>query len=103
MDALRALARIDYPSDRDMTTRSIDELIRHIVIRHHAYVRSALPTVEHYLETLERSQGTRHPELAEVKATLARFEADLHGHVHLENNVLFPKAVELERRLFERG
>jgi regulator of cell morphogenesis and NO signaling len=30
---------------------------------------------------------------------LARFEADLHRHVHLENNVLFPRAVELEREL----
>jgi regulator of cell morphogenesis and NO signaling len=30
---------------------------------------------------------------------LARYEADLHRHVHLENNVLFPRAVELERTL----
>jgi regulator of cell morphogenesis and NO signaling len=29
-------------------------------------------------------------------AELARFENDLHRHVHLENNVLFPKAIELE-------
>jgi regulator of cell morphogenesis and NO signaling len=29
-------------------------------------------------------------------AELARFERDLHRHVHLENNVLFPRAVELE-------
>ena len=28
---------------------------------------------------------------------LAVFERDLHRHVHLENHVLFPKAVELER------
>lgn len=28
--------------------------------------------------------------------TLREFEADLHQHVHLENNVLFPRAVELE-------
>jgi regulator of cell morphogenesis and NO signaling len=27
---------------------------------------------------------------------LGEFEADLHQHVHLENNVLFPRAVELE-------
>jgi len=27
---------------------------------------------------------------------LEAFEQDLHQHVHLENNVLFPRAVELE-------
>jgi len=30
-------------------------------------------------------------------AQLAAFEQDLHRHVHLENNVLFPRAIELER------
>ncbi|MBS1511036.1 MAG: iron-sulfur cluster repair di-iron protein [Bacteroidetes bacterium] len=28
---------------------------------------------------------------------LEEFEADLHTHIHLENNILFPKAIELER------
>jgi regulator of cell morphogenesis and NO signaling len=28
---------------------------------------------------------------------LADFEADLHMHIHLENNILFPRAVEMER------
>jgi regulator of cell morphogenesis and NO signaling len=30
---------------------------------------------------------------------LKRFEEDLHQHVHLENNILFPKAVAIEDRL----
>jgi regulator of cell morphogenesis and NO signaling len=33
-----------------------------------------------------------------VLQELAAFEKDLHEHVHLENNVLFPKAVELEEK-----
>ena len=28
---------------------------------------------------------------------LAEFEKDLHQHIHLENNILFPRAIEMER------
>jgi len=31
-----------------------------------------------------------------VYAALAEFEADLHQHIHLENNILFPRAIALE-------
>ena len=30
---------------------------------------------------------------------LKQFEYDLHKHVHLENNILFPKAIELEQKV----
>lgn len=30
-------------------------------------------------------------------AMLEEFEQDLHKHIHLENNILFPKAIELEK------
>jgi regulator of cell morphogenesis and NO signaling len=47
------------------------------------------------------SEGYQPPEdsCATFKATyqeLQQFEGDLHLHVHLENNILFPRAVELE-------
>lgn len=32
-------------------------------------------------------------------AELDRFERDLHRHIHLENNILFPKALQLEQEL----
>lgn len=31
--------------------------------------------------------------------TLKEFEQDLHRHIHLENNILFPKAVNLEKKM----
>ena len=34
---------------------------------------------------------------------LQRMEADLHQHIHLENNILFPRAIELEGRSGESG
>ena len=31
-------------------------------------------------------------------AKLKEFEEDLHQHIHLENNILFPKSIQLERQ-----
>ena len=35
--------------------------------------------------------------------TLAEFEADLHQHIHLENNILFPRAIALELESGQRA
>ena len=32
-------------------------------------------------------------------AMLEEFENDLHRHIHLENNILFPKAIALEKKM----
>ncbi|HVE60053.1 MAG TPA: iron-sulfur cluster repair di-iron protein [Pyrinomonadaceae bacterium] len=40
------------------------------------------------------------PSYAALLTRLEAFEKDLHQHIHLENNVLFPKAVELENEIF---
>jgi regulator of cell morphogenesis and NO signaling len=34
---------------------------------------------------------------------LEDFEKDLHIHVHLENNILFPKAIQLEEDLIKNN
>ena len=48
----------------------------------------------HGYQPPEDACGTYRTVLQELEA----FENDLHEHVHLENNVLFPKAVELEEK-----
>ena len=37
------------------------------------------------------------PSFQALYTGLADFERDLHRHIHLENNILFPRAVEMER------
>ena len=98
----------------------MNRLVDHIVEAHHAYVRSAVPLIVGYLAKLKRVHEREHREAGDEMRLireltnnyappadgcttyrvafeeLARFEGDLHRHVHLENNVLFPKAIELE-------
>lgn len=39
------------------------------------------------------------PSFQALYRELQQFEADLHQHVHLENNILFPRAVEMETKI----
>jgi regulator of cell morphogenesis and NO signaling len=52
----------------------------------------------------ELSNNYAHPEDAcntfkALYSELKEFEEDLHKHIHLENNILFPKSIELESEL----
>jgi len=40
------------------------------------------------------------PSFTALYHRLAEFERDLHEHIHLENNLLFPRAIDLERKAF---
>jgi len=185
--ALDALGATTADSEVPQEWDDLGVLTRHIVDRHHGYVRTTIPTVTAMLNKLVTRHGDRHPELAQVRLTflqlaeellthlekeevllfpyvtdvadakrtgnplppgpfttalhpirvmeadhtlagelaeqlrrltngfvppadgcstyqacyaeLARFEADLHRHIHLENNILFPRALELERTI----
>lgn len=43
------------------------------------------------------------PSLKALYETLPAFAADLKQHIHLENEILFPRAVELESKLMDRS
>lgn len=40
------------------------------------------------------------PSYKGLYAGLENLESDLHRHIHLENNILFPEAIELEKQIF---
>jgi len=55
----------------------------------------------------ELSNNYAHPEDAcntfkALYSELKEFEEDLHKHIHLENNILFPKSIELEAELLNK-
>jgi regulator of cell morphogenesis and NO signaling len=93
--ALLALPPSDEDEAGDMSRWPLDRLIDHIVETHHAYVRSALPTIARYLAKLVEVHGQRHPELVRVADSFDQMGADLLQHLLKEERVLFPYIREL--------
>src|SRR5690554_4753055 len=82
---------------------------------------TALGSATEYIEQMEEehdAEGERFSRIAELTdnytppadacktymvtfSMLKEFEEDLHRHIHLENNILFPKSIEMEKELTE--
>ncbi len=88
------IVAIDFDDD-DVTRWPADRLIDHILVVHHAYIRSALPAIARHLAKLVDVHGARHPELARVAAAFDEIDRDLLQHMMKEERVLFPYIREL--------
>lgn len=93
-----ALAALGTPTSEDVEPASWQDpraLIRHILDRHHAYVRSAAPAISSWLNRLADRHGARHPQLVEIRQTFQALADELRAHMLKEENILFPHIADL--------
>ncbi len=77
--------RADEPRDLSQI-----ELVEHIMARHHAYLRKAMPFIMTLTEKVARVHGERNPKLEELDAVFCDIVAELEPHLDSEEQVLFP-------------
>lgn len=65
-------------------------LIRHIVDRHHAYMRAELPRVREMAARVARVHGGHTPSLIALNEEFLEMAAEIEGHLMKEEQVLFP-------------
>jgi regulator of cell morphogenesis and NO signaling len=94
--ALEAAAQVPPPDEEDWAHSSLESLSRHIVVAHHAYVRSELPRLVVLAEKVVRRHGDTQAELPLIQATLAQLNEELSQHLTKEETVLFPYIAKLE-------
>ena len=75
----------DVPNDA-----ALGVITRHIVERHHGYVRSESPRIAGLLAKVCGKHGAAHPELSEVQSAFTALAADLAAHMMKEERILFP-------------
>lgn len=82
--------------DRDWQAASLAELVKHIVEKHHAYVRTEIPRLIALLAKVVRVHGQNHAELEKVATSFQALAEELTLHLLKEERMLFPYIVHLE-------
>lgn len=82
--------------DRNWQTASLVELTRHIVEKHHEYVRQEIPRLVALLAKVVRVHGQNHRELHEIARSFRALADELTHHLPKEERMLFPYIETLE-------
>ncbi len=85
------------PADTNWTSAPLGELTRHIVGKHHRYVREAIPRMQTLLAKVKGKHGTNHPEIAEIETLFLDLGHEMTMHMQKEEMILFPYIEALER------
>ena len=97
--ALNLLATVKEDSTADTANwggASAQQLIHHIVGRHHSYVRIETPRLMTMFEKVVSRHGQAHPELAPIRDLFQALTEELAVHMQKEENVLFPYFEQME-------
>jgi regulator of cell morphogenesis and NO signaling len=68
----------------------LGELTRHIVQRHHTFIREESPRIQELLVKVCAKHGPAHPELSRLKALFETLVSELMQHLMKEECILFP-------------
>jgi regulator of cell morphogenesis and NO signaling len=76
--------------------RSVDDLVEHIISKHHAYMREALPRLEWMTDKVAKVHRDRDARLPELAAAFKAFAKKTEEHLNKEEMLLFPFCKLLE-------
>jgi regulator of cell morphogenesis and NO signaling len=88
--------RYEGQGNEDWQSRSLADLVNHIVETHHVYTRSELERLDHLSAKVASVHGRNHPELERVRELFLELQKDLIPHMLKEEQVLFPYIRQLE-------
>jgi regulator of cell morphogenesis and NO signaling len=88
---------IGHPSanNQDYNTFDPEQLMSHIILTHHAYVKQAIVPIEEHLLRVATKHGDRFPEMKKVYSIFLDVANELQLHMQKEEMILFPRIREV--------
>jgi len=90
---LAAHAQAETPN---FLTSTLENLISHIVLKHHSFTRLEIARLNALLDKVCLAHGENHSELIEIYVLFRELGADLETHMTKEERVLFPYVIRME-------
>jgi regulator of cell morphogenesis and NO signaling len=101
--ALDSAATTADPSPVDWSQAPLQELIEHIVAKHHSYVKAELPRLATLARKVVNRHGDTQAHLPALQNAIAQLDEELTRHLAKEENVLFPYVAALEAAMASGG
>jgi regulator of cell morphogenesis and NO signaling len=70
---------------------NLENLINHIIAKHHHYVKESLPVIYARLDKVTTKHGLHHPELLKIFELFFEVKAEMEQHMFKEEQMLFPR------------
>jgi regulator of cell morphogenesis and NO signaling len=91
------------PSPVDWSQNPLQELIEHIVAKHHSYVKAELPRLATLAQKVVSRHGDTQAHLPALQKAISQMDEELTRHLAKEENVLFPYVAALEAAVASGG
>jgi regulator of cell morphogenesis and NO signaling len=89
--------------DQVISALSIPQLVDYIVLKHHVYVKHAMPVIIQHLERVATKHGDRFPYMRQVFQLFAALKEEMDCHMQKEEMVLFPRIKEVEKAVQQQN
>ena len=94
---INASAVSTQAAECNWNSEPLAQLIRHILERHHQFLKKELPRLNNLAAKVTLVHGDRHPEFAQLESYLFWLTDELVDHMQKEEAVLFPHIEAIEK------
>jgi regulator of cell morphogenesis and NO signaling len=84
-------------------TMSATQLTDYIILKHHFYVKNAMPVIFNHLAKVAMKHGDRFPFMTMVFQLFGTVQYEMDAHMQKEEQVLFPRIREVEKAIQQNG
>lgn len=100
------LLNIISPSDQKLmpfTDMTAEQLISHIMVKHHFYVKQIIPQLYGHLQKVANKHGDRFPNMRRVAEIFSVVAEEMTSHMQKEELILFPRIKQIEQALLNNN